>query len=65
MLCFVKTGSPVKNILADRIYSISPQNEISLGNCLAERFERRRGSVVGGTKIFPQSVPVGLLQKAS
>src|SRR6266568_1989013 len=63
MLCFVKTGSPVKNILADRLYSISPQNEIRLGNCLAERFERRRGSVVGGTRILPQRATVVVVEE--
>ena len=26
ILCFAKTGSVVKNILADRLYSISPRN---------------------------------------
>jgi hypothetical protein len=31
-LSFAKTGSVVKNILADSLCSISPQNEISLGN---------------------------------
>ncbi len=57
-LCFAKSGSHVKNILAERLYSISPQNEIGLGNCLAERFERRRGSVVDGTRILPQRATV-------
>jgi len=57
-LCFAKSGSPVKNILAERLYSFSPKNEIRLVNCLAERFETRRGSVVGGTRILPQRATV-------
>ena len=36
---FAKTGSVVKNILADSLCSISPQNEISLGNLSGSRLK--------------------------
>ena len=38
-LSFAKTGSVVKNILADSLCSISPQNEISLGNLSGSRLK--------------------------
>src|SRR6266567_796934 len=52
-------GSPIteavaKNMLIDTLWSIASQNETCSGNCLAEQFERRRGSITIEQKLPPR-----------